>query len=427
MSIIGTDGNDTLMGTEFADISILGLAGDDTIYGYGGDDIIDAGEGNDVALGGTGNDVILGRDGNDQINGNEGNDTIYGEAGNDAINGEAGDDFIDGGYGDDTLVDGAGNNSLYGEDGNDLLVTYGSSSNNLFGGTGNDTYELYSSGNTVYEDAGGGIDLIRSAIDVFSLANNVENLTLSGSAYYGFANDLDNTIIGNDSANYLYDNVGNDSIDAKGGNDFVYGGNGSDILDGGTGADRLEGGNGNDTYIVDNSGDDIVDSPMTGIETVKSSINWSLDSDPGLDNLFLTGGAYLGVGSSLDNQIKGTYSPNLLSGKGGNDTLTGYGASDYFQFESIYDGMDTITDFNVGEDSILILRSGFSSSLSTGSLPADQFRIGSAAADANDYFIYNSATGALSFDADGTGGAAQIQFAKLSTGIAMTSNNISVR
>lgn len=41
-------------------------------------------------------------------------------------------------------------------------------------------------------------------------------------------------------------------------------------------------------------------------------------------------------------------------------------------------------------------------------------------------FIYNKANGALLFDADGTGASASVQFAQLSTGLAMTNNDIFV-
>jgi hypothetical protein len=49
-----------------------------------------------------------------------------------------------------------------------------------------------------------------------------------------------------------------------------------------------------------------------------------------------------------------------------------------------------------------------------------------AAADINTCFIYNSATGALFFDADGTGSTGQVQIATLSTGLAMTNADIFV-
>jgi Ca2+-binding RTX toxin-like protein len=59
-------------------------------------------------------------------------------------------------------------------------------------------------------------------------------------------------------------------------------------------------------------------------------------------------------------------------------------------------------------------------------ITADQFRIGASAGDAGDRFIYNSTTGGLFFDKDGIGGTAQVQFATLSTGLAMTNADIVV-
>ena len=59
-------------------------------------------------------------------------------------------------------------------------------------------------------------------------------------------------------------------------------------------------------------------------------------------------------------------------------------------------------------------------------ITAAQFQLGSAALDASDRFIYNQTTGGLFFDADGNGGAAQIQIATLSTGLALTHNDIFV-
>ena len=53
-------------------------------------------------------------------------------------------------------------------------------------------------------------------------------------------------------------------------------------------------------------------------------------------------------------------------------------------------------------------------------LNADAFHIGATAADAEDRIIYNSGTGALSFDADGTGGGGAIKFAQLTAGLALT-------
>ncbi len=55
-----------------------------------------------------------------------------------------------------------------------------------------------------------------------------------------------------------------------------------------------------------------------------------------------------------------------------------------------------------------------------------QFTVGEAALDESDRFIYNSTTGGLFFDADGTGISQIIQVAQLSSGLAMTHANIFV-
>ena len=88
--------------------------------------------------------------------------------------------------------------------------------------------------------------------------------------------------------------------------------------------------------------------------------------------------------------------------------------------------MDTITDFSVVDDIIQVAKAGFDGGLKRGTLKADQFVIGSSAQDRSDRFIYNQFTGALFFDVDGTGRSGPVQIAALSTGLAMTRNNIHV-
>ena len=107
----GTDGNDTLTGTNRADI-VTALAGDDTVNALGGRDLVYGGPGNDTIDAGNGIDVVLG---------GEGNDTISGGNGPDLLRGRAGDDTVDGGYGRDVLFGGWGTDTLRGGPGNDRL------------------------------------------------------------------------------------------------------------------------------------------------------------------------------------------------------------------------------------------------------------------------------------------------------------------
>lgn len=117
---------------------------------------------------------------------------------------------------------------------------------------------------------------------------------------------------------------GDDKLSGKGGNDELYGGTGNDTLDGGVGADTLIGGTGNDTYIVDSTGDIITEYDGGGIDTVNSSISYTLGD--WIENLTLTGTSAIdGTGNSFDNTITGNEGKNILRGEAGNDTINAGG------------------------------------------------------------------------------------------------------
>ncbi|MDF5710274.1 MAG: calcium-binding protein [Nostoc sp. S4] len=110
-SFNGTNGNDTLIGSDLADM-INSLAGSDRITGNQGNDTLTSGGGNDTLIGGSGNNTLNGGAGDDNLNvdyssgdnllsGSDGNDTIsasgeYGNAasGNNTLKGGAGDDIL---------------------------------------------------------------------------------------------------------------------------------------------------------------------------------------------------------------------------------------------------------------------------------------------------------------------------------------------
>ncbi|MFN0194726.1 MAG: hypothetical protein ACKVP5_22585, partial [Aestuariivirga sp.] len=148
-----------------------------------------------------------------------------------------------------------------------------------------------------------------------------------------------------------------------------------------------------------------------------------------VERLVLDGvGNIAGTGNSLDNAMAGNTGNNFIDGKGGRDTLSGNGGSDQFLFTSALSAatnIDFITDFDVTND-FLRLDDAVFAGLSLGYLSAAAFRIGAAAADATDRIVYNNATGAVYFDADGLGGVAQVQFARLAAGLALTNADIYV-
>ncbi len=342
-------------------------------------------------------------------------------------NGTNGNNRLKGTRGDDTLYGLGGDDTLYGKNGNDTLDG-GTGSDRLDGGAGNDLYIVDSSDDIVIEVANAGFDGVQSSV-TWVLGANLENLTLTGnSAINGTGNALNNFITGN------------------AGNNSLFGGDGNDRLIGGSGNDTLSGGAGNDTYMIyaDDTNDVINEDVNGGTDTIFSSISRSLAGALNVENLVLNAGT-TGIGNNLNNTITGNGGFNILSGGGGNDTLIGGddndnlvgGAGndsliggngmDSFYFYSQTEGVDTITQFSVGNDTIDVSAAGFGGGLTAGAaITTDQFRTGARAGDAGDRFIYNSTTGALFFDADGIGGTAQVQIATLSPQLVMTNTDIFV-
>lgn len=168
--------------------------------------------------------------------------------------------------------------------------------------------------------------------------------------------------------------------------DDLSGGLGADTLFGSAGDDRLLGGGGRD----------------------------QLRAGDGHDLLNGGGGAdTLDGGSGDDRLIGGT----------GADTLTGGAGADVFVLRSGASG--TITDFVAGEDRIA-LRLGEAYQQAGWKLDPSAFHLGPTAADADDRILYDADTGALFFDADGTGAIAAVQLATVANHAVLSAGDFTV-
>ena len=164
-----------------------------------------------------------------------------------------------------------------------------------------------------------------------------------------------------------------------------------------------------------------------GIDTIRSSVNVSLDGYSGIrfvERLTLTGTDNLnGSGNALANIITGNAGNNVLNGGLGRDTLVGGAGSDTFLFNTAPSAanVDTITDFDPTADTIRLDDAVFAG-LSLGALGAAAFasNLTGAATDALDRIIYEKDTGRVFFDADGSGAGASVHFVTLSANLSLT-------
>lgn len=328
----GGGGNDSLTAVG-ANVSIYGDAGNDTLVGGGSADVLDGGVGADTMFGGAGNDLYIVDDVGDWVEeaAGNGNDTVQSSVDftltatveNLTLTGSAAVSGTGNGL-NNVLIGNSAANYLEGGGGNDT-IDGGAGADVLAGGIGNDTYTVDDQGDWVEEAAGAGTDTVFASVH-YTLSDNVENLTLTGSSNISATgNGLANNLVGNNGSNYL------------------DGGAGNDTLDGGAGADVMAGGIGNDTYYVDHSGDWVEEATGQGNDTVISTVSLTLFDNA--DSLVLIGSSAINAtGNGLDNYIEGNSAANVITGGGGNDYLVGGAGNDTFVFSGV-SGDDYVDDF----------------------------------------------------------------------------------
>ena len=424
-------GNDTIIG---------GLNGD-YLNGGAGDDYIRAcfnevSVAGDTIEGGFGSDALYGNGGDDTIYGGEGDDSgvriypnsqyyqngstltvqagLYGGAGIDYLDGGRGNDFLDGGSGTDTIVGGTDNDTINGGADNDIItgdagndfINGGTGADRLSGGDGNDTVVVDNASDTVVEASGGGIDIVYTSTS-YTLTAGQEIETLSATAT-GSSAAL--TLKGNEFSNTIQGYIG------------------ADIIDGNAGADTLIGADGGDSYYVDTASDRIIEAAGGGSDTVYASASYTLNAGQEIEQLRTNNDAGTAAlkltGNELANRIVGNAGANTINGGLGSDTLYGKAGKDTFVFANTpsASNRDHLGDFSAADDTIQLSKAIFTA-LSAGTLAASAFKdlsVSGATVDASDRILYSSKLGTLSYDADGSGTKAAVQFAVIDTKVALT-------
>jgi Ca2+-binding RTX toxin-like protein len=261
---------------------------------------------------------------------------------------------------------------------------------------------------------------------------------------FGFAGN--DTIHGGDGNDKIVGGSGNDLLYGETGYDHLYGGAGKDTLDGtssGGFLDALFGGAGNDTYIVDAGSlegviyDRIVETPRGGVDSVTVTLGNFIPFvlADNVENLTILAGVETSVtGNNSANGITGSVQADAIYGLGGadsitggegddslaggpgRDTLAGGAGNDRLIFDAAFGltNIDQIAGFAAGDkialdDDVFTALSSVSPTLDAGA-----FNSGTTASEADDRILYDGATGALYYDADGLGGAAAaVQFATI--------------
>jgi Ca2+-binding RTX toxin-like protein len=331
---IGNDLNNFIIGNSYNNF-IDGRAGADLMMGGAGNDIYRVDSAGDVVIenAGEGVDLVISSI-TYTLGANLENLTLSGSA---DINGT--------GNTLNNLIQGnEGNNVIDGAAGTDMMIGYG----------GNDIYYVDNAGDVVMENPNQGIDTVYVSIDVagytYWLGDNVENLTLTGSADIGGqGNALHNVILGNSGNNYLLGGAGHDWIDGGDGADYL---NEDYLADG----DTLIGGPGNDQFRIHDADTVVIERPGEGVDVLTTTVSYALPAGSEVetlradDYLLFTTGITL-TGNEFNNNIIGGMGPDVITGGLGVDILTGEGAPDTFVWSFANETgvtiptMDVITDF----------------------------------------------------------------------------------
>jgi Ca2+-binding RTX toxin-like protein len=264
--------------------------------------------------------------------------------------------------------------TVSGVDTNDVL--YDSAvDDTLAGGIGDDLYYVHNTGDVVIEATNGGHDTVGAYVDYTLPDNsNIELLSMLGSGLTGTGSSGADTLhsaggpntlkgLGGDDHYYVNNSADEVIEEANGGNDTVgatvdytlpenhhietlsmlgpgltgTGSAGADTLHSNGGPNTLEGLGGDDLYYVNNSADRVTEEANGGNDTVVATVNYTLQDNPNVETLYVSGSGLTGTGNSDANTLV-TVGANTLVGDDGNDSFVFYAGSSNGATVTDFDG-----------------------------------------------------------------------------------------
>lgn len=414
---------------------------------------VDGGMGDDTILGSNGADVLLGGDGNDFLDGQQGNDVAFLGSGDDVFQWDPGDgsDVVEGQSGIDTL---AFNGSNIGEKIN-LSANGGRAS--FFRDVANINMDLNDVETIDFRALGGadavtvndlsGTDVAKVLVDLAggiggtSGDGQADTVTVNGTG----GNDTLGVLEFSDSsrvtglsavihveeleaADTIVLNLGsgNDSVDiglfgGRAGKLVIDAGVGDDTVFSGSGPELILGSAGSDTVSYRNSFEGVTVDLSVGTASGGNALGDVLAE---IENLSGSRQGDTLTGSGLANRLDGGAGGDAINGGLGSDVSQGRAGQDSFLFNTNLNAstnVDHITDFKAVDDTIRLDDAIFGA-LNPGALPSSAFKdTASGSVDANDRIIYNSDTGNLSYDTNGSTAGGRTLFAVLDNDVALSS------
>lgn len=423
----GSDFDDHLIGSEAAN-KLVGGAGDDTLTGGGGADKLNGGAGKDTAdyadkTSGVRLDLRQGGSAGDTYNSIE---NLSGSGFNDRIHGDKDANVLTGQGGNDTLIGGQGNDTLLGD-----FAYQGDAPPRPGMGSGYVTLGADATNNSIAAafDISNNFSLDDDP-DIFDATTSLHttvNATGNGLGGYYSVNLAAGTIITIDIDGIADPDIHDSFVRLLDSNGTIV----ADNDDGGDDPGSTSGRDSSAVFVVQETGTYYI---LEG--------SWSPDApDTGFADVVPAGAAYeLNVsvefppapaqpGNAGADVLLGGAGDDLLDGGLSADTLIGGSGADSFRFSTALGNgnVDTINDFNVVRD-LILLDSFIFSNLTAGALAVGAFYKSAAglANDVDDRIIYDTDSGSLSYDADGSGQGAAVLFAHLDTYLNLSANDFFV-